>query len=105
MKKITLFLLSSVIFSDDNAAFYNAGKVALSPQSAFETAQSFVDFGAQFILTLLLISGIAMLMGALVQYVEHRKNPVNPPLSRVMTFLFIGIILVLSSFIPLPEGY
>lgn len=104
MKKFILSILSSFIFADDNAAFYNAGKAAGSPQSAFETAQSFVDFGAQFMLTLLLISGIAMLMGALVQYVEHRKNPVNPPLSRVMTFLVIGIVLVLASFLPLPAG-
>ena len=105
MKKYLLLLILSASFAEDNSAFINAGKVAATPQSSLETAQSFVNFGVQFMLTLLLISGIAMLMGALVQYVEHRKNPVNPPLSRVMTFLIIGITLVLASFIPVPTGF
>ena len=98
-------MISAYIFAEDNSAFINAGKAAASPTSALETAQGFVDFGVEFMLTLLLISGIAMLMGAFVQYTEHRKNPVNPPMSRVMTFLVIGIALVLASFIPTPAGF
>ena len=105
MKKIFYTLLLSTGFAEDNSAFINAGRAAQNPQSSLESAQSFVDFGIQFMLTLLLISGIAMLMGAIVQYVEHRKNPVNPPLSRVMTFLIIGIVLVLASFLPTPSNF
>lgn len=105
MKKYLLLLLMPLSFSEDNSAFINAGKAGANPQSALESVQSFVDFGVQFMLTLLLISGIAMLMGALVQYVEHRKNPVNPPLSRVVTFLVIGIVLVLASFLPAPSSF
>ena len=105
MKKYLIPLILSISFAEDNSAFINAGRSATAPQSSLQSAQSFIEFGVQFMLTLLLISGIAMLMGALVQYVEHRKNPVNPPLSRVMTFLIIGIALVLASFLPTPSGF
>ena len=105
MNKYLILSLFAVSYAEDNIAFINAGKEAASPQSALESAQGFVDFGVQFMLTLLLISGIAMLMGALVQFIEHRKNPVNPPLSKVMTFLIIGVVMVLASFLPTPASF
>ena len=101
---LLILLFTSSCFAEDNSAFLNAGKQSASPKSSLENIQSFVDFGVQFMLTLLLISGIAMLMGGIVQYVEHRKNPVNPPLSRVVTFLVIGVVLVLASFLPPPPS-
>lgn len=101
--KSFILLISGIVFAENNDAFLNAGRRAATPQSSLESAQSFIDFGVSFMLTLLLVSGLAMLMAALVQYLEHRKNPMNPPLSKVVTLLVIGIVLVGSSFLPGPE--
>lgn len=103
--RLYIWLFSGLVFAEDNSAFINAGRSDAQPQTSLSNIQDFIDFGAQFMLTLLLISGLAMLMGGVVQYVEHRKNPVNPPLSRVVTFLVIGVVLVLSSFLPTPSDY
>ena len=100
------FIVAGIISSvcaETNDAFVNAGRPSAAPQTSLVQLQDFVNFGIKFMLTLLLICGIAMLMGALVQYLEHRKNPMNPPLSRVMTFLGIGIVLVGASFLQ-PAG-
>lgn len=90
------------MYAETNDAFVNAGRASAAPQASLVELQKFVNFGIKFMLTLLLICGLAMLMGALVQYLEHRKNPVNPPLSRVITFLCIGLVLVAASFLKPP---
>lgn len=41
-----------------------------------------------------LVIGIALLFGALIQYKNYRNNPSQVPLSRPITLLIFGVILV-----------
>lgn len=41
-----------------------------------------------------LVIGIALLFGALIQYKNYRNNPSQVPLSRPITLLVFGVILV-----------
>ncbi|MAJ81689.1 MAG: hypothetical protein CMF41_02105 [Legionellales bacterium] len=73
-----------------------------NPTKSLSDINDFIHLGGTFMVNLLFISGIALLLGAVTQYVEHRKNPMNPPLSKVVTLLVLGVCLVAASFIPFP---
>ena len=73
-----------------------------NPTQSLTDINEFIHLGGTFMVNLLFISGIALLLGAVTQYIEHRKNPMNPPLSKVVTLLVLGVCLVAASFIPFP---
>ena len=51
MKRYLLPFILSISFAEDNSAFINAGRTATAPQSSLQTAQNFIEFGVQFMLT------------------------------------------------------
>ena len=53
---------------------------------------------AQLIKTLAILGGIALLLFSIQLYSKHRKNPLETPLSMVITVFFIGLILIALSF-------
>ncbi len=72
------------------------------PIQSLTDINQFIQLSGSFMVNLLFISGIALLLGSVTQYIEHRKNPMNPPLSKVVTLLVLGICLLAASFIPFP---
>lgn len=46
-------------------------------------------------------AGAGLILGAVIRYKKHRKNPYEATLSSVVTNLVIGIVLILLAFIPL----
>lgn len=74
-----------------------------NPVASLNNLQQLIDFAEQFMVNLLFLSGIALILGSLTQYIEHRKNPMNPPLSKVVTLLVLGLCLLGASFIPFPD--
>lgn len=76
----------------------------VNPNQSLANVQDFIHVIASFMVNLLFLSGIALLIGSLTQYIEHRKNPMNPPLSKVVTLFILGICLLGASFIPFPNA-
>ncbi len=51
------------------------------------------------------IAGIAFLMGAVLQYMDHRKNPIQVPLSKPIVYFILGVVfLVIPRFAELSES-
>ena len=46
-------------------------------------------------------AGVGLLLGAVMRYKKHRKNPYEATLSSVITNLVIGSLLILLAFIPM----
>jgi hypothetical protein len=40
------------------------------------------------------IAGLAFLMGAVIQYSDHRKNPVQVTISKPIVYLILGIVFL-----------
>lgn len=62
-------------------------------------------FGAEmeihdFIQAVCVTSGIALILGALLQLKKHRQNPIETRLSTVIFNLVIGLLLIALAFIP-----
>ncbi len=51
--------------------------------------------------TICLIAGIGLLIGSVIKYMQHRKNPVEVTLGTVFTLLLVGLALIALTFIPL----
>jgi hypothetical protein len=48
-----------------------------------------------------IITGVAFILGSLIQYRKHRQNPSEVTLSTVFVNLIIGILVLLMAFIPI----
>jgi len=62
-------------------------------------------FGAEmgvhdFIQAVCIISGAALILGAFIQFMKYRRNPIATKLSTVILNLFIGLILIGLAFVP-----
>ncbi|MFN3233948.1 MAG: hypothetical protein ACE365_00855 [Gammaproteobacteria bacterium] len=52
-----------------------------------------------FINTVFFILGAGFLMMAFVQYNQHRKNPIQVPISRVIVLVLLGLVFLLITLI------
>lgn len=69
-----------------------------SPWAAYG---EFLDFVKSMSNIIFLLTGCGMLMGSVVQYVQHRKNPANVRLSKPVTLVIMGLLLIGLAYIPL----
>jgi hypothetical protein len=76
------------------------GNVGTKPAPApnFDGLANSLSGLAQLIKTLAVLGGVALMLFSIQMYIRHRKNPMETPLSMVITVLFIGLILIAVSF-------
>lgn len=83
-----LVVLSAASFADMQA----------TPWAAYADFLLFVQTMGDKILVL---TGCALFVGSLVQYVQHRKNPASVRLSKPISLLIMGALLIGLSFVPI----
>jgi hypothetical protein len=87
MKKIILFILS----------LYSINTYALVPGSLGDLSDKLLlpmSLLTSALYNMSLAIGIALLFGAVIQYKNYRNNPSQVPLSRPITLLVFGVVLV-----------
>ncbi|MCK4608304.1 MAG: hypothetical protein KAT71_02375 [Gammaproteobacteria bacterium] len=48
-----------------------------------------------------IVTGVALILGSFLQYRKHRQNPIEVTMGSVIMTLFIGLMMIALSFIPL----
>lgn len=49
-----------------------------------------------FVTSICFIVGVGLMLGAVAQYIQHRKNPLQVPVSRPIIYLILGLILAVT---------
>ena len=91
MSKISYckILLLSVVFSLPANVF----------AQAYADTMSIVSVSTSLIFGLCIIVGVLFVGMGLVRYQQHRQNPSETPLSRVLYVLFFGILMLVLPYI------
>ncbi len=74
-----------------------AAQIGPKGQSLGQVSQSLLDplSGIKKMMAAIsVIAGIAFLMGAVIQYMDHRKNPIQVTISKPIVYLILGIIFI-----------
>ena len=87
-------LSSSTIYAVIRGHSEGLGRVAQNVVGVEQAAQSFLQF-------LCVVTGIGLLLGSLVQFKSHRKNPVSTRLSKPIAMVLLGLALTFIAFIPM----
>ena len=98
MKKYYVFSVLFLIFMPLLALAFGGGETGLG--GVAYTAVGLTDGVTQLVAAVSIIGGILFLMGALIQYTHHRKNPLQTPISKPLGWLFLGFLLVILPFLP-----
>ena len=96
-KKIILF---SILFTTISAI---ASYPSQSSTSIGDIGQNL--FGAEmtihdFVQAICITAGVALILGAIVQFQKYRRNPIATKLSTVIFNIIIGLLLIGLAFIP-----
>jgi intracellular multiplication protein IcmD len=85
-KKITayLILIFYLLTAQASQSLGDVSQAALEPLTGLK----------KIIMAVSLITGIAFLMGAIIQYRDHRKNPIQVPLSKPIVYLILSIVFI-----------
>ena len=54
-------------------------------------------------LSICLVAGVGLVVGGLIRYLQHRKNPVEATLGSCIALLLAGLALIALTFAPLPN--
>jgi hypothetical protein len=82
-----LALLSTLAWADNAMSLGSVGDIA--------TTLSTVVMGiSKLLFYAIIVCGIAFILGAIIQYKNHRANPQQVRLSTPVIFLIVGIVLV-----------
>ncbi|MCD6045061.1 MAG: icmD [Gammaproteobacteria bacterium] len=49
----------------------------------------------KMLIAISMIAGIAFLMGAVMQYMDHRKNPIQVTLSKPIIYFILGVVFII----------
>jgi hypothetical protein len=84
-KKITayLILIFYLLTAQASQSLGDVSQAALEPLTGLK----------KIIMAVSLITGIAFLMGAIIQY-RDRKNPIQVPLSKPIVYLILSIVFI-----------
>ena len=74
--------------------------VAFAEGSLSESYNSMIYFTYEFIRKIVIITGVGLCVGALIQYKQHRNNPIAVRLSMPVWLLVIGLLLIGLAYIP-----
>ncbi len=85
-KKITAYLALTFYLLVAQAApsLGDVSQTALEPLTGLK----------KIIVAISVIAGIAFLMGAVIQYRDHRKNPMQVTLSKPIVYFILGVIFI-----------
>ncbi len=48
-----------------------------------------------------LLTATGLLIGSFILFIQHRRNPIEVPMSKPFTMIFVAIALILLTFIPI----
>ncbi len=85
-KKITTYLTLTFYLLTAQAAqsLGDVSEAALGPLTGVK----------KIMVAISMIAGIAFLMGAAIQYMDHRKNPVQVTISKPIVYLILGVVFI-----------
>jgi intracellular multiplication protein IcmD len=90
-KKITAYLALTFYLLAAEAApsLGDVSQTALEPLSGIK----------KIMVAISVIAGIAFLMGAVIQYRDHRKNPIQVTISKPIVYFILGVIFIAIPYI------
>ena len=71
-------------------------------QSITGNVTNFETFVLSLLRKICLLAGVGLCVGALIQYRQHRQNPMNVRLTTPVWFLIIGLCLIGINYMPAP---
>jgi hypothetical protein len=89
-----LFMLIPPAIWAEAAGVKNVGSVAENVFDVGLTVQKIIQ-------AVCITAGSALILGSLVVYKKHRKNPIATKLSSSIFMFFVGVCLILLAFIPM----
>ena len=80
-----------------------ANYITPSQQGPVDVMNTMVDFMSDTLRGVTFIAGLVFVAIAFYEYLRHRENPLEVPISKPITFLILGVILMLVQYIPMSE--
>lgn len=99
MKNEKIILFSTLFTTISAIASYpsqNSTSIGDIGQNLFGAEMTIHDF----IQAVCITAGVALILGAMVQFQKYRKNPIATKLSTVIFNIIIGLLLIGLAFIP-----
>ena len=91
--------LTLVVLAGDVQANY----VMPAKQGPLDIMNSMLDFISDSLKYMTFLAGVGLVGVALYNYMRHRENPLEVPISKPITFLILGCILMVVQYIPMSE--
>lgn len=77
--------------------------VTTKPKGPVDVMNDMSDFVTSTLLDITFVAGLAMVAAGIYHYMRYRENPMEVPISKPITFVVLGCILMILQYIPMSQ--
>lgn len=86
-----------------SASAYATSYVTTAPKGPVDVLNDMSNFVTSTLLDMTFVAGLAMVAAGIYHYMRYRENPMEVSISKPITFVVLGCILMVLQYIPMSE--